>query len=210
MKFKSLSALLALSAASLSYAGGMLDAPKEVGAKSPVMTLGYRSLNINLNDSATEIGLEDPEAQTGYVVGLTVPLVGPWSTGVHYTGFSRMDTQETHDSDDTEVIGTIDGALTSFAYHVGYDVPFSVMDNLSLTGKLIAENTAVQIAATPKDEVTKDDARSIYSVGFGLSGQYFMDAFGLEVGIDYLNPQGVRTLASSTFSWRVSLAYKLA
>ena len=210
MKFRSLSALLALSAASLSYAGGMLDAPKEVGAKSPVMSLGYRSLNINLNDSATDAGLQDPEAQTGYVVGLTVPLVGPWSTGVHYTGFSRMDTQTSYAADGTTVAGTLDGVLSSFGYHVGYDLPFGVMDSLSLTGKLMVENVAVQLAGTETGGTTEDDARSIYSVGLGLSGQYFMDAFGLEVGIDYLNPQGIRTLASSTFSWHVSLAYKLA
>ncbi len=206
MKFKSLSALLALSAASLTYAGGMLDAPKEDVVKSPVMTLGYRSSNISVTDVVSDNGFSDPDSQTGYTVGLSIPLVGPYSTGVYFTGFSSS-------SVDTSV-GSATGALTSLGYYVGYDLPFGVMDSLSLTGKLIAENVNAQATVLPTggsdplDRIT--EAGSQYAVGFGLSGQYFMDAFGLEVGLSYLNPQGVRSLASSAFTWNVSLAYKLA
>ena len=208
MKFKSLSALLALSAASLSYAGGMLDAPKEAAAKLPVMTLGYKSTSIDLDSKASERGIEDPDAQTGYTVGLTVPLVGPWSTGVHFTGYSRDD-QDLEEAG--SVIGKYEGAITSLAYHVGYDLPFGVMDNLSLTGKLIAEDVSYQVSlASEIEDTIEDEVDARFAVGFGLSGQYFMDAFGLEVGLSYVDVQGVRALASSAFSWNVSLAYKLS
>lgn len=208
MKFRSLSALLALSAVSLSYAGGMLDAPKEVGAKSPVMTLGYRSANVSMTDVVTDNGFSDPDSQSGYTVGLSIPLVGPYSTGVYFTGFSSSS------ADFGELPTTATGALTSFGYYVGYDLPFGVMDSLSLTGKLIAENVNAQATALPTGGVDPVDRVTVtgnqYAVGFGLSGQYFMDAFGLDVGLSYLNPQGVRSLVSSAFSWNVSLAYKLS
>ena len=205
-----MSALLALSAASLSYAGGMLDAPKEVGAKSPVMTLGYRSVNVSMTDVVTDNGFSDPDSQSGYTVGLSIPLVGPYSTGVYFSGFSSS-------SADVEVASTsasATGALTSLGYYVGYDLPFGVMDSFSLTGKLIAENVNAQATALPTGGVDPVDRVTVtgsqYAVGFGLSGQYFMDTFGLEVGLSYLNPQGVRSLVSSSFGWNVSLAYKLA
>lgn len=207
MKFKSLSALLALSAASLSYAGGMLDAPKEVGAKSPVMTLGYKSTSLNLNSRASDIGLEDPDAQTGYTVGLTVPLVGPWSTGVHFTGYSRDNQDYVVDG---STVAKFEGAMTSLGYHVGYDLPFGVMDSLSLTGKLIAQDVSSQLSTAAVDGTIIDSLDSRFAVGFGLTGQYFMDTFGLEVGLAYTDVQGVRSLVSSAFSWNVSLAYKLA
>ncbi len=208
MKFKSLSALLALSAASLSYAGGMLDAPKEEAVKSPVMTVGYRSVNVSVTDVVTDNGYSDPDSQSGYTVGLSIPLVGPYSTGVYFSGFSSS-------SADIEILSTTaTGALTSLGYYVGYDLPFGVMDSLSLTGKLIAENVNVQATALPTGGIDPLErvtfTGSQYAVGFGLSGQYFMDAFGLEVGLSYLNPQGVRSLVSSSFTWNVSLAYKLA
>lgn len=207
MKFRSLSALLALSAVSLSYAGGMIDAPKmDAAAKSPVMTVGYKSFKLNLNDSASDYA--DPSALTGYTVGLTVPVVGPWSTGVHYSGYSSNTQDITVDG---SVVGSATGVTSSLGYHVGYDLPFAVMDNVAFTGKLIAEDHSQQL--TSKDAAGVElgrDTQSVFAVGFGLTGQYFMDTFGLELGLSYLNPQGVSVGASNYFTWNVSLAYKLA
>ena len=214
MKFRSLSALLALSAASISYAGGMLDAPKEDGHKSPVVSLGYRSIKLNDSDTMSRAGFDGLDAFTGYTIGIDVPLVANLTTGFAFTGTSSNSKSSVikFPGDSNSYVLDMDASFSSMRTHIGYELPFGLMDQVSLSGQLIAENYNTSFASRYDGDQYElgSDYRSFYAVGFGLKGHYMMDAFGLELGLSYLNPQGQQVGVSNIFTWNVSLAYKLA
>ena len=191
--------ILGLSCAAV--AGGFMEPASEASAvKSPVLALGYAHKSGDFSDN---FGIGDQfvfDQFDGYQVGFALPVVGSW--GLDFTYFSSQSTSSSVEVGPSQS-ADVSGALQTVGMAISYDLPFSLMESLDVSAKVMVEENFI----TGSEGNLWVNAAN----GIGLTGAYrFGESMGLQLGFAYTIPQGVVTAYDSLLTWHASLAYHLS